>query len=187
MLNDNAHPTVGKDGRYQVVRTAADRRLPGHIRTLVLRRDRYQCVFCGHNGILEVDHIIPWSAGGADDMDNLRTLCRPCNQDRSNYRVPGDDHRRLPTARECVYCNADLIGGQELAAVYCIICNTKAPGVPRDSLSRRQEPQEPQAHEFLDLRDDKAGELAALAAKYRADAVATIRLALCDQSSAGAL
>lgn len=124
---------VDENGRYPVLRTAGSegRQLDPEIRKLVLRRDRYRCVFCGKDGLLEVDHIIPWSAGGSDDLDNLRTLCKSCNQDRSNFRVPADSCRRLPNSIECVYCTPDLIG-ETTTPVYCIQCNKKAPGVPWD-------------------------------------------------------
>lgn len=49
----------------------------------VLRRDQFQCVLCGASGSeanLEVDHIIPVSKGGSDDMENLRCLCFRCNR-----------------------------------------------------------------------------------------------------------
>lgn len=29
---------------------------------------------------LEVDHVVPISKGGTNDLDNLQTLCEPCNQ-----------------------------------------------------------------------------------------------------------
>lgn len=49
----------------------------------VLRRDKFQCVLCGSSGSeanLEVDHIIPISKGGTDDISNLRCLCFKCNR-----------------------------------------------------------------------------------------------------------
>lgn len=123
---------VDEDGRYPVLRTKEDRRLPESRRFLVLRRDQFRCVFCGCSGPLEVDHIIPWSAGGSDDMDNLRTLCRGCNQDRSNFKVPADEARRLPNGHECVYCDPQLVGEPDLTPIYCVQCNKKAPGIPND-------------------------------------------------------
>lgn len=31
---------------------------------------------------LDLDHIIPYSAGGPDTEDNIRTMCEPCNCSR---------------------------------------------------------------------------------------------------------
>lgn len=36
----------------------------------------------------EADHIIPHSLGGADTLDNLRIICRRCNQSRGNGLHP---------------------------------------------------------------------------------------------------
>lgn len=50
-------------------------------RFLVLKRDNYRCVLCGASGVqLEVDHIVPAARGGSDRLDNLQTLCFPCNR-----------------------------------------------------------------------------------------------------------
>lgn len=51
----------------------------------VFQRDLYQCRICKASAVkLEVDHIIPLSRGGSDTLDNLQTLCVPCNQGKSN-------------------------------------------------------------------------------------------------------
>lgn len=42
-------------------------------------RDGWTCKGCGTHVNLTVDHIVPWSAGGSDELDNLQTLCRSCN------------------------------------------------------------------------------------------------------------
>lgn len=56
------------------------------VRYEVLTRDRaFQlCGAIRDDTVLEVDHIMPRSTGGANDMDNLHELCRPCNQGKSN-------------------------------------------------------------------------------------------------------
>jgi HNH endonuclease len=55
----------------------------------ILARDKWRCLSCGRsakeNGVLlEVDHVIPRSKGGSDDVSNLQTLCKKCNIGKSN-------------------------------------------------------------------------------------------------------
>jgi len=53
--------------------------IPPYLRVEVLERDEYQCVQCGSDGFLQIDHIIPFQDGGKTQKDNLQTLCRGCN------------------------------------------------------------------------------------------------------------
>lgn len=54
----------------------------------IFSRDDYICQYCGSvGGILEVDHIIPFSKGGSDDIDNLTTSCRRCNRQKKDKPV----------------------------------------------------------------------------------------------------
>ena len=46
----------------------------------VWRRDRSRCTQCGSRHALQVDHILPRALGGKDTEENLRLLCRHCNQ-----------------------------------------------------------------------------------------------------------
>ena len=51
----------------------------------VFERDNFTCRNCGEDGTfksLEVDHIIPVSKGGTDDLENLQTLCYECNMEK---------------------------------------------------------------------------------------------------------
>jgi len=52
------------------------------IRERVLRRDGHQCAQCGASQDLQVDHVTPVAMGGLPVEDNLRILCRTCNQKR---------------------------------------------------------------------------------------------------------
>lgn len=57
------------------------------VRIRVLKRDRFQCTYCGVPGTdaeLEVDHIIAVSNGGSHHMSNLTTACRACNQKKGS-------------------------------------------------------------------------------------------------------
>ena len=49
------------------------------IKRAVFDRDGWECQICGDHKSLVVDHVIPWSKGGPDEMDNYQTLCAPCN------------------------------------------------------------------------------------------------------------
>jgi hypothetical protein len=60
------------------------------IRFEVLKRDGFKCGYCGKTPpdvILEVDHIVPVSDGGKDDIINLITSCFDCNRGKSNISL----------------------------------------------------------------------------------------------------
>jgi hypothetical protein len=53
------------------------------LRFEVFNRDNFTCGYCGRKTpevILELDHVIPLSKGGTDDLDNLITSCFECNR-----------------------------------------------------------------------------------------------------------
>jgi hypothetical protein len=66
--------------------------LSPRLRHQVLERDGFRCCDCGASPqqddvTLEVDHRIAVANGGTNDIDNLRTLCRPCNAGKSARRI----------------------------------------------------------------------------------------------------
>ncbi len=66
---------------------ARSRHIPARLRYLVLKRDHHRCRCCGLTAKeteLQIDHIIPFSWGGSNDISNLQTLCRACNLGKSN-------------------------------------------------------------------------------------------------------
>lgn len=42
------------------------------------------CAQCGSTDHLHLDHIIPWSRGGENSIDNVQLLCRKCNLAKSD-------------------------------------------------------------------------------------------------------
>ncbi len=48
-------------------------------RPRIYKRDHYQCVYCGSNKDLTLDHVIPKSRGGGNEWTNLVTSCFKCN------------------------------------------------------------------------------------------------------------
>lgn len=53
--------------------------IPAIVREMVYARDGHACRHCGSTERLSIDHVIPWSKGGAHDESNFQTLCRSCN------------------------------------------------------------------------------------------------------------
>lgn len=68
--------------RQQYERFKARPPIPAELRAEVYRRDGSRCLECGTDDDLTLDHIVPYSHGGPDTIDNLRTLCRSCNSRR---------------------------------------------------------------------------------------------------------
>jgi len=74
------------------------------VRGEVLSRKR--CAQCGKTPTedrvkLEVDHIVPHSWGGSDDIDNLQPLCSQCNHDKQSFYSsldPFEEQIRAATA-----------------------------------------------------------------------------------------
>ena len=50
------------------------------IKRHIFARDQHQCKNCGSTHALEIDHIQAKSLGGSNAPENLRILCRNCNQ-----------------------------------------------------------------------------------------------------------
>ena len=50
------------------------------VRREVFERAGHRCKNCGSDYALEVDHICPQAYGGSSVIENLRVLCRSCNQ-----------------------------------------------------------------------------------------------------------
>jgi len=64
--------------------------IPPKLKLKVLKRDKHKCQICGKSPStdpeleLEVDHILPVSKGGTNELDNLQTLCIYCNRGKGN-------------------------------------------------------------------------------------------------------
>lgn len=61
------------------------------LRFEVFERDAYICRYCGAQPpavVLVIDHLLPVTAGGETNLDNLVTACESCNQGKAG-RVLG--------------------------------------------------------------------------------------------------
>ena len=55
---------------------------PKWVKPALIRRQGRTCLYCGYRltaGNLEIEHMIPATRGGSNEMDNLQLTCRPCN------------------------------------------------------------------------------------------------------------
>lgn len=82
--------------------------IPLDVRRAIYRRDGWSCGYCYANvdcgDFLVLDHIVPWSAGGSDYSENLRTLCWWCNERRMDLAWDSDIARRIPVTLACSTC-----------------------------------------------------------------------------------
>lgn len=62
-------------------------------KTGVLRRDKYQCGYCGRSATT-VDHVIPQCQGGESIWENTIASCWSCNQFKAG-RTPAQAKMRL--------------------------------------------------------------------------------------------
>ena len=47
----------------------------------------YRCLCCGQQKPLSADHIVPVSKGGANTIDNIQPLCKPCNSRKGDKTI----------------------------------------------------------------------------------------------------
>lgn len=75
------------------------RLISGKKRHAVFARDNYRCQICGatveDGAKLHVDHILPVSKGGTNDIRNLQILCEKCNLGKHNRTDLPHDKRKL--------------------------------------------------------------------------------------------
>ena len=84
-------------------RGSSDARGYGHawrkLRDRVLKRDRYLCQPCERKNFVSiassVDHIVPKSRGGTDDMSNLQAICEECHKEKTTVESGGKPKPRI--------------------------------------------------------------------------------------------
>ncbi|ELR98797.1 HNH endonuclease [Gloeocapsa sp. PCC 73106] len=64
--------------------------IPKKVLDLVRERAHYRCEYCHYfeflsTSPLTIDHILPKSIGGTDDINNLALACRRCNERHYNF------------------------------------------------------------------------------------------------------
>jgi hypothetical protein len=107
------HRLYGVGGRPHV---------PDVVRLELWLRDGWSCRNCDARcGDLQVDHIIPLSRGGSEDLDNFQWLCGWCNRAKADLLPDEWEPLRAaaaaqsPCAPESVACHAGLLLSAEWA------------------------------------------------------------------------
>jgi ATP adenylyltransferase len=112
LCDDNIQDYLNKRGDVLWNHRASDSGyISGSTRYNVLKRAKYRCELCGaHESqiALHVDHIIPRSKGGPDDLSNFQALCQTCNtnkraEDDTDFRGILDSYSDRDD--DCVFCN----------------------------------------------------------------------------------
>ncbi|NVD44682.1 HNH endonuclease [Qipengyuania atrilutea] len=67
---------------------------PAFTRFNLFLRDRFTCQYCGDQGHLTFDHVIPRRLGGKTTWENIATACGPCNMKKGG-RTPDQAKMRL--------------------------------------------------------------------------------------------
>jgi hypothetical protein len=85
--NDQNIPVEPRE-QSEVPSRKTPRNVNWRLRAQVLMRDEAKCRLCGaapsDGAKLQVDHIVPWSKGGATVLTNLQILCEQCNIGKSD-------------------------------------------------------------------------------------------------------
>lgn len=70
------------------------------VRLNVRKRAKYLCEYChsperSNATPFTIDHVIPQSLGGSDDLNNLALACHRCNQRRYNFITGFDSEKQI--------------------------------------------------------------------------------------------
>ena len=103
-----------QDGSHWEHRKRGRKAISGTIRYEIIKRAKGRCESCGishEKRSLEVDHIVPKSLGGKDDLSNYQALCYVCNSQKSNK--DDTDFRNINTQYEhrengCLFCDIQV-------------------------------------------------------------------------------
>lgn len=91
--------------------------VPDSVRYQVLTAAKGRCALCGATNReqpLEIDHIIPRSRGGTNDLENLQVLCGPCNRSKGNRDRTDLRSGPLPDRQVgCDFCSEEILERRE--------------------------------------------------------------------------
>lgn len=84
-MTRNTKGRISYDSRKK--RESTKKRIGKKKYRFILERDEYKCAYCESEVNLQLDHLIPRSKGGKDEVTNLVISCRSCNSSRRNMNL----------------------------------------------------------------------------------------------------
>ena len=102
VIEDLGKPLRSATSRFvwpHVIRLLSYVRVPKAIQRKISRRalfarDEWRCQYCGSDGKLTLDHVVPRSRGGKSVWENVVASCAPCNMRKGN-RTPEEVQMHL--------------------------------------------------------------------------------------------
>lgn len=108
-LNDKYGDRYNDEGIWNSIVRVERGRVSNKMRFSIFEKDNYRCRNCKrHTDDLEIDHIIPIAKGGKSEYNNLQTLCKRCNKNKSDIIEPVTSKTFNPNLRYCKVCKAPL-------------------------------------------------------------------------------
>lgn len=107
-LNDKSNNRFNDEAVWKSIVSVERARLSNKMRFAIYKRDNNRCIKCGSSINLEIDHIIPIAKGGKTTMDNLQTLCKDCNKNKSDIIEGYTIGTYNPNIRYCKKCKAPM-------------------------------------------------------------------------------
>lgn len=93
------------------------------LRFEILRRDGSSCRYCGRNAPdveIQVDHIVPVSLGGTNDLLNLVAACVDCNNGKSARRIDDSSMQRAQESAMAALATSVATQAEILARYKCL-------------------------------------------------------------------
>jgi len=106
-------------------RLSEDDPVPDSLRYQALKASGDRCALCGatkDERPLDVDHIIPRSRGGKNELSNLQVLCSKCNRSKGNKDATDFRVQQEQPTDYCFFCNPANVSQKvaENSSVYAV-------------------------------------------------------------------
>lgn len=108
-INNKTGDRYNDQGIWDSICRVERGKVSNKMRFAIYQRDGYRCRKCGRKtDDLEIDHIMPIAKGGKTEFNNLQTLCKRCNSEKSDFIEGGTFETSNRYKRYCSECGAPL-------------------------------------------------------------------------------